>query len=402
MTICLAVAAISLAPMAALGKTKSHSSSVVLGDPLPGLTSEQRAVFNAGVIEFNAVETAADGLGPVFNAHSCAECHAQPIVGGSSPDLVVARETRFARIFHGAFDPMTNWGGPVLQRQSIHEELPDCSVEPEVVPAEATLVSLRATTPLFGAGLIEAIPKATILALADPNDRDGDGISGRPNIVFNPETGQNEIGRFGWKAHVSTLHLFAGDAYLNEMGVTSPSFPQENLPQGQPIPDGCDLIPETNGQVEDANGKDVAAFADFMRLLAPPSPKPQRWQVMRGKRIFVQIGCAKCHVPTLYTGDHPIEALRFKPVNLYSDLLLHNMGPELADGMEMGSAKGDEWRTTPLWGLSRRLFFLHDGRATNLVDAISAHGGEARPTRDRYDHLKYSERRALLKFLESL
>ena len=297
---------------------------------------------------------------------------------------------------------MTNWGGPVLQRQSIHEELPDCSVQPEVVPAEATLVSLRATTPLFGAGLIEAITEANILARADPDDRNGDGISGRTNFVFNPETGHNEIGRFGWKAHISTLHHFAGDAYLNEMGITSPSFPQENLPQGQPIPDGCDLIPETNGQVEDADGKDVAAFTDYMRFLAPPAPRALNTRTSHGAKTFMAIGCANCHVPTLFTGDNPVAALRFKRVNLYSDLLLHNMGPDLEDGMEMGSAKGDEWRTTPLWGLSNRLFFLHDGRTSNLEEAILAHGGEAERAHDRYLRLKPFERRALIRFLKSL
>ena len=385
----------------ALAKTKPKSKPPALGDRLPGLTAELQAAFDAGSEEFADMETPADGLGPVFNGRSCGECHAQPVVGGSSPDLVVARETRFARIINGAFDPMEYSGGPVLQRQSVADEVQGCSVQPEVVPAEATLVSLRATTPLFGAGLIEAIPEATILARAASEARDHDGISGRPNIVYNPETGQNEVGRFGWKAHVSTLHLFAGDAYLNEMGITTPTFPHENLPQGQNIPDICDPIPEINGQVED-NGDGLIAFANFMRYLAPPSPRRMRKRTLAGAATFEAIGCAKCHVPTLYTGNNAVEALRFKPVHLYSDLLLHNMGPDLEDGIEMGSARGDEWRTTPLWGLSQRLFFLHDGRATNITDAILAHGGEAARARDRFMRIRPSERRALVRFLKSL
>src|SRR5262249_49510640 len=163
-------------------------------------------------------------------------------------------------------------------------------------------------------GLIEAIPEATILEyFFHPPD----GVSGVPNMVFNPESGNSEVGRFGWKAQVPTLHLFAGDAYLNEMGITNPTFPNENLPQGRPIPDGCDLVPG----LED-NGDGVIAFANFMRFLAPLAPVAQTSQTQRGFGVFQAIGCAACHRPSMTTGDNPVPALNHQTVNLFSDLLL--------------------------------------------------------------------------------
>jgi CxxC motif-containing protein (DUF1111 family) len=370
---------------------------LVPGGPLPGLTTEQQAAFADGLEEFEEVEDAQGGLGPVFNGKSCAECHIQPVVGGSSAEIVVAREIRIGTILNGVFDPMEYLGGSVLQQRSIHEELPDSSVTGEQVPPEATLVSRRITTPLFGAGLIETIPVAQILQRADPSDRDRDGISGVPNQVFNPEAGEYQLGRFGWKAHVPTLHLFSGDAYLNEMGITNPSFPQENLPQGQPIPPDSDLVPE----LED-NGEAVEGFTTFMAFLAPLAPRPSMNSAGQGLRVFQGIGCAGCHTPSLGTGDSPVSALRFKRADLFSDLLLHDMGPGLADGIQMGAAKGSEWRTAPLWGLSRRIFFLHDGRAQTIEAAVASHGGEARRARDRFAVLARRDRDALLAFLNSL
>jgi CxxC motif-containing protein (DUF1111 family) len=366
------------------------------GRPLSGLTTQQRAAFEAGLEGFEEVENFEDGLGPVFNGRSCAECHAQPVVGGSSPDLVNARETRIGTLRNGVFDPLVELGGTVLQRRSIQEVRPDLTMSGETVPRQATLVSRRITTPLFGAGFIEAVQDGEILSHADPNDRDRDGISGRPNMVANPESGRTEIGRFGWKADVSTLHLFSGIAYLNEMGITSPSFPTENLPQGQAIPRGYDPVPG----LED-DGADVSGFADFMRLLAPlarRSPTTTR----TGEGLFAQVGCVGCHTPVLATGASPIQALRFQRAELYSDLLLHDMGSGLADGMVQGTATGSEFRTAPLWGLSRRLFFLHDGRARTVQDAVLAHGGEATGARTRYQALSTTQRDALVAFLKSL
>jgi CxxC motif-containing protein (DUF1111 family) len=363
-----------------------------LTNPLPGLTEPDLTAFGAGLAEFIEVETVEDGLGPVFNGKSCAECHAVPSVGGSEPNVGVARETRIGRLFKGVFDPLdgsvsVNRGGGLLQQRAIN--LPGCRLKGEVVPPEATFVSLRISTPLFGAGLIEAILDATILA----NQSNG----GRPNYVFNPDTGGTELGRFGWKAQVATLHQFAGDAYLNEMGITNPSFPHENLPQGEPIPSGCDTVADP----ED-DGSGVTAFTNFMRFLAPAPRRPVTVQVQLGEQVFSQIGCASCHVPTMTTGPNSVAALSNQRVNLFSDLLLHAMGAGLADGIEQGRAKGDEFRTAPLWGLSRRDRFMHDGGSNTIEKAILRHGGEAQNARDRFGGLSPADHDALLAFLDSL
>jgi len=370
----------------------SAADSENLTNPLPGLTKEQVSDFSAGLIGFAEVETTEEGLGPVFNGKSCAECHAVPSVGGSEPNVGVARETRIGRVFNGVFDPLdgsvsVNRGGGLLQQRAIN--LPGCRLKGEVVPPEATIVSLRNSTPLFGAGLIEAIPDATILENMSRN-------GGRPNYVFNPDTGKTELGRFGWKAQVATLHQFAGDAYLNELGVTSPSFPHENLPQGEPIPSGCDTVADP----ED-NGSGVTEFTNFMRFLAPAPRRPITNQVQSGEQLFSQVGCASCHVPTMRTGQaNSVAALSNKPVNLFSDLLLHDVGT--GDGIEQGQAKGNDFRTAPLWGLSRRDRFMHDGRSKSIEQAILRHGGEARNAVSGLARLSRSDYDALLAFLGSL
>src|ERR1051325_9649002 len=310
-TCCATIAGGSLLTLL-LWQVLAQSTSPQVGEPLPGLTPDEQARFQQGINQFTQVENQFTGLGPVFNGRSCIECHGQPVGGGSSPDRGNSLETRFGRMLNGSFDPMIEQGGPLVQSRSVHEVEPNCPIQGEQVPAEATLISHRITPPVFGAGLIDAISESEILKNADPNDRDGDGISGRPNIVFNPESFTNEVGRFGWKAHVSTLHLFAGDAYLNEMGITNPTFADENLPQGQPVPDECDLLVDI---IEDDSGQAVDQLADFMQFLAPPQRGPITQQVRAGGRVFSNIGCVQCHVPTLMTGDSPVEALRFKPVN---------------------------------------------------------------------------------------
>src|SRR4029453_2276908 len=362
-----------------------------LTNPLPGLTVEEGNAFAAGLEDFLEVETVEDGLGPVFNGKSCAECHAVPSVGGSEPNLGVARETRIGRLFNGVFDPLdgsvsVNRGGGLLQQRAIQS--PRCQLKGETVPPEATVVSLRNSPPLFGAGLMEAIPEAPIRGNAS---RSG----GRPNYVFNPDTGRTELGRFGWKAQVATLHQFAGDAYLNEMGITNPSFPHENLPQGQAMPPGCDTVADP----ED-DGSGVTAFTNFMRLLAPAPRRPVTDQVRRGEQVFSEVGCASCHVPTMMTGPNPVAALSNKPVNLFSDLLLHNVGT--GDGIGQGLAKGSEFRTAPLWGLSRRDRFMHDGRSKGIEEATLRHGGDAQNAVNGFGRLSPFDQDALLAFLGSL
>jgi CxxC motif-containing protein (DUF1111 family) len=361
-----------------------------LTNPLPGLTPAQFENFNAGLDEFEEVETIEDGLGPVFNGKSCAECHAVPSTGGSEPNVGVARETRISRIFNGHFDPLdgsvsVDRGGQLLQQRAI--DVRGCNLRGEVVPPEATLVSRRNSQQLFGAGLMEAIPEGTILG----NLSNG----GRPNYVLNPDTGATELGRFGWKAQVATLHQFAGDAYLNELGITNPSFPHENRPQGQPIQLGCDPVAE-----HEDDGSGVTAFTNFMRFLAPAPRGPITPQVQRGEQVFSQIGCASCHVPTMMTGPNSVAALSNKPVNLFSDLLLHDIGT--GDGIEQGPATGKDFRTAPLWGLSRRHRFMHDASSNKIEDAILRHAVEGRNAFNGFVGLPQSDYDALLAFLDSL
>jgi len=361
-----------------------------LTNPLPNLTRAQLMDFNAGLDEFEEVESSDDGLGPVFNGKSCAECHAVPSTGGTEPNVGVARETRISRILNGRFDPLdgsvsVDRGGQLLQQRAI--DVQGCTLKGEVVPSEATIVSSRNSTPLFGAGLIEAIPESTILG----NQRNG----GRANYVSNPDTGAAEIGRFGWKAQVATLHQFGGDAYLNELGVTNPSFPNENKPQGQPIQPGCDTV----GDPED-DGSGVTAFANFMRFLAPPPRGSLTPQVRRGEQMFSEIGCASCHVPTMMTGRNSVAALSNKPVNLFSDLLLHNIGT--GDGIQQGRATGNDFRTAPLWGLSRRSRYMHDASTNKIEGAIQRHGVEAEDALNGFEGLPQSDHDALLAFLDSL
>jgi CxxC motif-containing protein (DUF1111 family) len=372
--------------------------SIDFGEPLRGLTPDQLARFEAGKEDFEEEETPADGLGPVFNDTNCAVCHVQGGIGGAG-ELV---ETRFGRRNRdGTFDPLTRFGGSLIQNQGITNG--DCEQPPEEVPAEANVVAGRQTTPLFGLGLLDAVPEATLLDLQDPRDRNRDGISGRVNVVTSPATGRPEVGRFGWKAQVPSLFVFSGDAYLNEMGITNNLFPTENAPLGGPIV--CDdAIPEPELDDEDDDGDGISdgveAFTDFMQFLAPPpvagvaSPA-----VYRGAQTFVALQCASCHQPALVTGRVPgVAALSRQRFFPFTDLLLHDMGT-LGDGIEQGRARGSEIRTAPLWGLRVSAPYLHDGRAATIRDAIVAHDGEASRARDRFMRLRSGEQADLLAFL---
>jgi CxxC motif-containing protein (DUF1111 family) len=331
--------------------------------PIAGLTADELARFAHGRDEFLEQENAATGLGPVFNGARCAECHAVPTVGGASDRNV----TRIGTGVGSTFDELAASGGPLLQTNGI--TTPGCSVAGEVVPAGATVVAERNTPLLFGAGLIEAIPDLSI-RLVQAKQREP--LSGR----FNVNRASNRIGRFGWKAQIATIHDFAAEAYRDEMGITSPFFPDEPAPQG--VPTACDDAAD----YED-DGGDVAAFADFMTMLAPLPPPPPSLESRRGRRYFRRAKCHKCHTDKYRTArNFPIVALRNKKVPLFSDLLLHDMGPELADGVTQESAGGSEFRTAPLWGLRFSAPYLHDGRAATLPEAIAAHGGEAVTSRN--------------------
>ena len=337
------------------------------------------------------METPESGLGPIFNGASCVQCHGAPAPGGSSQ----VRVTRFGRMVNGQFDPMTEKGGSLLQRFAINPAVR------EIVPPEATVVADRLSTPLFGAGLIEAIPDAAIQAGARRMKRDG--VTGRAALVTDPVSGTQRVGRFGWKAQQATLLAFSGDAYLNEMGITNRFFPTENAPNGnQALLAAHDHYADPEDTVDPATGRsDIDNAADFMRLLAPVAPLALSSTASAGARLFDQIGCAECHQPALQTGPNAIAALDRKSVPLYSDLLLHDMG-QLGDGIAQAGAGTREMRTAPLWGLRLRLPFLHDGRAATVEAAIRAHDGEASVARERFVRLGPQQAQQLLDFLRSL
>lgn len=368
----------------------------VLGGPLSGLDANRRADFEAGKREFTRQIRIEEGLGPVFNGRSCAECHAAPAPGGSSGDLARTNVTRIGRLLNGVFDPLEAEGGSQLQRRSLRELDPRCPIVGEVVPRSATIVSIRATPAVFGSGLLEAIPESDLLSRTDPDDRNRDGISGRANRLFNPESGRMEIGRFGWKGSVPTVHLFTAGAYQGELGVTNPTFPLENLPQGRPIPAGWDRAADP-----EEGGGAIELTTRFQRYLAPPQQRPLSPAAARGAQLFTSVGCAACHTPSMRTAGSD-SALAGRTAMLYSDLLLHDMGPGLSDRMPAGEANGAEWRTTPLWGVSAKRFWLHDGRARSIDAATRAHAGEGTAVTSRYTQLKPADRNALLQFLNAL
>lgn len=362
-----------------------------VGGPLTGLTADELALFNQGKVEFLNVETPERGLGPIFNNVSCVSCHAAPAPGGVSQIFV----TRFGRTVNGVFDPLESLGGSLLQARAI-----DPAVR-EFIPREANTIARRQTPPLFGLGLLEAIPDDTIKALALRPAVDG--ITGKAAIITDVATGQQRVGRLGMKNQHASILGFSADAYLNEMGITNRFFPHENAPNGKTA-----LLAQFDRTIDPedeadpvTNRSDIDIVADFQRLLAPPAPLPFTAKALAGQKVFGDIGCALCHVPQLTTGPSAIAALRNKPVNLYSDLLLHDMGA-LGDGIAQSAATAKEMRTTPLWGLRLRRTYLHDGRAQNIDAAIRGHDGQGKASRDRYSKLNAADSAALIEFLGSL
>jgi len=367
----------------------------VLGQPLQGLTADEVARFEDGRDEFEEIDTVEEGLGPVFNEASCATCHTNPL-GGSNERI----ETRFGRLdANGAFDPMTAVGGSLIQDHGIGavDDDPAHVYIAELVPADATIRAGRITTPLFGLGLVDAVPDETFIALAAFQSAATPQTAGTPHLVLEISSGQLRVGRFGWKAQVPTLFQFSGDAYLNEMGITNPQFPAESCPQGDCATLSYNPAPDLND-----DGEAVAAFHDFMTLLAPPGRGAiSAAMASIGSRVFERIGCASCHTPVLVTGPSPVAALSNKTFRPFSDFLLHDMG-SLGDGIVQGGASGSQMRTAPLWGIRMRSKFLHDGRATTLPRAIAAHDGQGRYARDLFLTLSAGERSALLAFVKSL
>ena len=364
------------------------------GGPLAGLTPREFSEFRLGLDDFLEVETAEEGLGPAFNATSCAVCHNIPAIGGGGLILEVRAGFRDSTGAFRTFDP----SGETLMHLF---STPTHGCQPGI-PAQATVVARRAPIPLFGAGLVEAIPDETIRALDDPFDRDGDGVSGRAALIRDVETGETRVGRFGWKAQHATLIAFGADAYRNEMGITNDLFSSEvafgihpeQIRSCDPIPDPEDVVDRQTGR------RGIDNFAAFMRFLAPLPRGESGPTEQAGARIFTEIGCTACHVPTLETGAAASPAFNRQPVALFSDLLLHDI--DTGDGIPQAAATDREIRTPALWGLRFRRPLLHDGRAVTIEDAIRMHGGEAERSSRLFQRLDASAARSLIAFLRSL
>lgn len=404
------------------------------GRPLPGLSSAALAYFNEGLTRFTEVDSVSGtqpgatgkGLGPRFNLNTCGGCHSFPATGGSSgpvnPEIAMATNygasntvpsfilqngpARVVRFVKNA-DGTPDGGVHNLFVIAGRADATGCQIsQPDFATAVAqNNAAFRIPVPLFGAGLIEAIPDAAILAnqAANAQVKNALGIGGVANRSANDGT----ITRFGWKAQDKSLIIFGGEAYNVEQGVTNQLFPTE---RDETPGCGFNTTPEDDTNYA-ANTlltgmSDVNGFAAFMKFLAPPLPAPPgNPSAATGQNAFAQIGCALCHTPVLNTGDSDEPALRNQQVHLFSDLLLHHMGAGLADGITQGNATGDQFRTAPLWGLGQRLFFMHDGRASNLVEAIQDHAGansEANAVVAAYDALPAAMKQDIIDFLRSL
>ncbi len=357
------------------------------GDPLPGLTAEQLARFNRGKEVFDSVFTPHTGLGPLFNAPSCGECHEAPVAGGTG-DEVEVHATAFKG---GVCDPLVQEGGPVIQQHTTPALKAKLGIDREPFPPSANGRASRTTPVVFARGLLDLVPDSAILAYADSQDKNHDGVHGRPNRSVD-----GRIGRFGRKAFVPTLAEFNAGAFVAEMGITNPAQPTEENIGGKPIPPGVDSTadPEISQDLLDVTD-------DFVRLLAGPTPTELDRDGRRGRDLFSKIGCANCHIPTLRTGASPILALNRHEFAAYTDLLLHDMGSDLAD-ICLGLAAPADFRTEPLLGLRDIKRFLHDGRAATLDQAIELHGGEAVGARERFKVLSAADRAAVVAFLKSL
>ncbi len=384
--------------LVACGKllTTAPDAGDLFDAPIDGLSAAELAAFAEGDAQFGRPFAVTEGLGPIFNNVSCASCHSGD--GRGRPENAL---TRFSR---GLDDLATDVGGPQLQDKAIP------GAEAETVPAGVDR-SLRLPPPVFGVGLIEAIPEADILSHADASDADGDSISGRPNFVLPPEfmaahlpTGVRVLGRFSRKAQVSSILEQTVAAYHQDIGITTDLLPDENI---NPL---ASVATQASDRVADPelSAAAVRSVVAYLRMLAPPAPGPMTSTRARGRDVFGAIACASCHVPAFRTGPAAIPALANREVTLYSDLLLHDMGDGLADYRPDGQADGREWRTPPLWGLrvmreflNGQAFLLHDGRARSVADAIAAHGGEAAAARDAFLALPEADRAALLDFVES-
>jgi CxxC motif-containing protein (DUF1111 family) len=410
------------------------------GGPFPGLTDQEKSYFADALVTFKEVDSVSGtlpeetgkGLGPTFNGNACKQCHAQPDVGGSSPSPnspQIQGRLENPQVMVASLDGATNAlpdfikaDGPVREARfksdgGVHglftiagrTDAPGCTLaQPDFVAAElAGNLIFRTPTPVFGLGLVEDTPDSTLQANLDSDlaRKRSLGISG----VFNTSGNDGTITRFGWKAQNKSLLIFAGEAYNVEQGVTNELFgnPRSNDPAclfNLDPEDGTDPSPVPGATTNEFSG-DVVQFAMFMRLSAPPTPGPTSDSINSGATLFDSAGCTACHSPTLTTGQSRYGGMSGFVYHPYSDIALHHMGTGLADGISQGGAGPDQFRTAPLWGVGQRLFFLHDGRTSDLGEAIEAHasvGSEANVVIQNFNALSAAQQGDILAFLRSL
>lgn len=408
---------------------------------VPSLESTQSLHFFVGNSFFNqnwvtspASTTARDGLGSIFNARSCATCHFKdgrgrpPKIAGEINHGLLLRLSIPEQDLYGAPLPDPNYGGQ-LQDQSIlgvktegefdiiYQTISGEFSDGESYSLQKPLYSLknlnygdidasiqispRVGQQMIGLGLLEAISEGDLLANADPTDADQDGVSGKPNYVWDVVNHQLSIGRFGWKANQPSLRQQVAGAFLGDIGITSSLFPSNNNPAN---------VTTANEDQLDISDDDLRKVVLYASTLAVPAQRNYKDEnVIKGKQLFTQLECQKCHVMQFNTSIHKeISALSNQKIHPYTDLLLHDMGNELADNRPDYQANGNEWRTPPLWGIglietvNNHTFFLHDGRARNLTEAILWHGGEVQKSQENFKKLSKTERDQLITFLNSL
>jgi hypothetical protein len=382
-----------------------NAATFLQGTPIPKLSPLETSMFNTGFQPFNKVWDPIQGLGPVFTNFQCPLCHSDPggVAGGNS----IQKVTFVGKInTDGSYNDLSSEGGPQIQPMSNQQFKSQCNLLGEVAPPDATIVASHQSPQLFGLGLIDNIADSDIMANAVDK---GMGIHGVPNMIED-ENHVLRVGRFGLKSQAATLRQMTANAELHELGVTNPIFPNEDLPQGGPIPPFCSV----NRQPND-DGTQAIDMYHYLLYLAPHTPGTGN---ANGQALFSSIGCALCHVPSYTTtptvmvqvdiGGRIItsKALASQPVNLYSDLLLHDLGGPNGDGLQEGLATATQFRTAPLWGLSTRLSsgdgLLHDGRVKTISAAINQHGGEAAQVVAAFKALSAQNQHDLIAFLNSL
>jgi CxxC motif-containing protein (DUF1111 family) len=451
--VCFAIAGIPLATLHAQTDPGPRPGPAAAGSFFSTLNSNEQTFFNQAQLRFQEVDSVSgaiagepgSGLGPTFNGNSCAQCHAQPSAGGASPGQIspqnpIQNPQVALATLDGAGNSVPSFitpNGPVLEARfiktssgaldgGVHDlytiagrsDAPGCTLgQPDFATALSTNnVIFRTPTPLFGLGLVEATPDAALQAnlASTQSARAALRIGG----VFNTSGNDGTITRFGWKAQNKSLLIFVGEAYNVEQGVSNENFPNER----SAVP-GCVF----NGSPEDPTvlvnqnpsspnfgfpvgtasemSSDVVNFAAFIRLSAPPTPAPPTSSTLNGAAQFNAVGCNLCHSPALTTGPSIFTGMSNVTYNPYSDFALHNMGAGLSDGIHQGAAGPNQFRTAPLWGLGQRLFFLHDGRTSDLIQAIQSHssaGSEANQVIRKFNTLKPANEQDLLNFLRSL